>query len=190
MNPLERFEIDRRVGGEQIRRLSADQPVDTNCRREELGQAAGEGRLVAAGQGIVGEVQESERRKDGDRLAEFEVVRRAASSQRCIVHGRKVVEDQGRGVHQLHGDRGGNGPRGGGAAQLGAEQRQDGAHALGRRVNGVRHGLLDAAARRGHDALQLRVDRALVLEEERRDPCHRVIADAGVSGRSKISMYW
>ena len=57
-------------------------------------RAASPAGLVRARERPVGEVQETERRKDGDRLAELEVIRRPSSPQRRIVHRRQVVEDQ------------------------------------------------------------------------------------------------
>ena len=74
-----------------------------------MARRAESGRLVAARQRAVRQVEESERGEDGDRLAELEVIGLSPAPERGIVHGRQVVEDERRGVDELH--RGSRGER-------------------------------------------------------------------------------
>ena len=126
-------------------------------------------------------VEQTERRKDGDRFAKRHVIRRPAASQRRIVHGGEIVEDERGGVDHFDGAGGHDGAIVGATAQLGRQQRQDRAHPLRGRVQRVAHGLLDRIAAVRHQAAQLRFHACLILREEQRDTRHFLV---------KTSMYW
>ena len=102
MNALEQLEADLLLGRQQVGGLAADQPVRADGIGEERRQTRRERRVVVARERAVGEVEQAERREDRDRLAERQVIRRPAAPERRIVHRREIVEDERRGVDELH----------------------------------------------------------------------------------------
>ena len=118
----------------------------------------------------VGQVQQSERREDRDRLAELQVIRRQPSPQRRIVHARQVVEDQRRRVNELDCGGGGERPAGRSAAQLRATAASAPAARASRGVQRVGHrSLRRGSPPRRHERPQFRVHARLVVGEERRN---------------------
>ena len=146
MNALEQLEADLLIGRQQIRRLAADQAVRSHGIVEERRQPRGQRRVVVARERAIRQVEQAERGENRDRLTEREVIGRPAAPERGIVHRREIVEDQRRGVDELHRGARRERARGVAAAQLRREQRQHRPHALRWREERVGHRALDGAA--------------------------------------------
>ncbi len=172
VDSLQELEVDLLFGRQKVGSLARDESLFPQGIVEELSQANGERRLIASRQRAVREIEEAKGRQDRQRFTELHVIRRSASPYRRIVHGGKIVEDEGRGVDELHRRRGGQRPRRGAAAQFCGELRQHRTDALRRGEHAVRHRAVDRAALRHNELFQDFVDALLVGGKECRDVAH------------------